>query len=122
MCNAGRILHHLKQNLPDPTTQVLIVGFQGHGSLGRRLVDGEKSVQIFGQKIPVQAKVHTLNGFSGHADQNDLLKWFSTLAPSKPKVVLTHGEDRGRAALAKLIQQRFKLPSSSPKQGDVIEI
>jgi metallo-beta-lactamase family protein len=122
MCNAGRILHHLKENLADPTTQVLIVGFQGHGSLGRRLVDGQKDVQIFGQRIPVQAKVHTLNGFSGHADQAELLKWFSTLAPARPKVILTHGEDRARAGMAKLIQQRFKLHSTLPKQGDVIEV
>src|SRR5262245_30100000 len=122
MCNAGRILHHLKQNLPKPTTHVLIVGFQGHGSLGRKLVDGHEVVPIFGERIPVQAQVHTLNGFSGHADQNDLLKWFSTLAPAKPKVILTHGEDRGRSALAKLIQQKFKLSPSLPKQGDVVEL
>lgn len=122
MCNAGRILHHLKQNLSDPRTNVLIVGFQGHGSLGRKLVDGEKAVTIFGQKIPVQASVHTLNGFSGHADQNDLLKWFSALAPSKPKVFLTHGEDRGRGTLAKLIQQKYKLSPALPKQGEVLEV
>ena len=109
MCNAGRILHHLKFNLSNPTTHVLIVGFQGHGSLGRRLVEGQKVVTIFGERIPVNASIHTLNGFSGHADQNDLLKWFSTLAPAKPKVILTHGEDRGRSTLAKLIQQRYKL-------------
>jgi metallo-beta-lactamase family protein len=122
MCNAGRILHHLKFNLDNPTTHVLIVGFQGHGSLGRRLVDGHKVVTIFGERIPVNASIHTLNGFSGHADQNDLLKWFSTLAPAKPKVILTHGEDKGRSGLAKLIQQKFKLSSMLPKQGDVIEI
>lgn len=122
MCNAGRILHHLKQNLSDPRTNVLIVGFQGHGSLGRKLVDGEKVVTIFGQKIPVQASVHTLNGFSGHADQNDLLKWFSTLAPGKPKVFLTHGEDRGRGTLAKMIQQKYKLSPGLPKQGEVLEV
>jgi len=122
MCNAGRILHHLRFNLSNPTTQVLIVGFQGHGSLGRKLVEGEKVVTIFGERIPVRASVHTLNGFSGHADQGELLKWFSTLAPAKPKVYLTHGEDRGRGTLAKLIQQKFKLPSGLPKQGEVIEV
>jgi metallo-beta-lactamase family protein len=122
MCNAGRILHHLKFNLSNPTTQVLIVGFQGYGSLGRRLVDGDKIVTIFGERIPVNASIHTLNGFSGHADQNDLLKWFATLAPARPKVILTHGEDRGRGALAKLIQQKFKLSPTLPKQGDVVEI
>ena len=122
MCNAGRILHHLKFNLDKPTTHVMIVGFQGHGSLGRRLVEGQKVVSIIGERIPVQAKIHTLNGFSGHADQNELLKWFSTLAPAKPKVFLTHGEDRGREALAKLIQQRHKLSAALPRQGEVIEV
>jgi metallo-beta-lactamase family protein len=122
MCNAGRILHHLKFNLSNPTTQILIVGFQGHGSLGRRLVEGQEVVTIFGERIPVRASVHTLNGFSGHADQGELLKWFSTLAPAKPKVFLTHGEDRGRGTLAKMIQQKFKLPSALPKQGEVIEV
>jgi len=122
MCNAGRILHHLKQNLATATTQILIVGFQGHGSLGRRLVDGQKVVTIFGERIPVLAKVHTLNGFSGHADQNELLKWFGKLAPSKPKVILTHGEDEARNALAGLIQQRHKITPTVPKLGEVIEI
>jgi metallo-beta-lactamase family protein len=122
MCNAGRILHHLNYNLENPTTQVLIVGFQSYGSLGRRLVNGEKVVPIFGRRVPVRAKVHTLNGFSGHADQNELLKWFSTLAPAKPKVYLTHGEDAGRRSLAKLISQRHKLTADLPRQGEVIEI
>jgi len=122
MCNAGRILHHLKFNLDKPSTHVLIVGFQAYGSLGRRLVDGEKVVPIFGERIPVRATVHTLNGFSGHADQSELLKWFSALAPSKPKVILTHGEDKGREALAKLIQHRHKLTPALPRQGEVIEI
>lgn len=122
MCNAGRILHHLKQNLDKASTQVLIVGYQGHGSLGRRLVDGQKVVTIFGERIPVQAQVHTLNGFSGHADQTELLKWFSTLAPAKPKVILTHGEDPARETLAKLIQQRFKISPALPRQGEVFEI
>jgi metallo-beta-lactamase family protein len=122
MCNAGRILHHLKFNLDKPTTHVMIVGFQSYGSLGRKLVEGEKVVSIFGERIPVRASVHTLNGFSGHADQRELLSWFSTLAPAKPKVILTHGEDRGRGALAKLIQQRFKISAVLPRQGDVVEV
>ena len=83
---------------------------------------GEKVVTIFGERIPVRASIHTLNGFSGHADQSELLKWFSTLAPAKPKVFLTHGEDRGRGTLAKLIQQHYKLSPALPKQGEVIEI
>ena len=122
MCNGGRILHHLRANLWKPSTQVLIVGYQGYGSLGRRLVDGEKEVKIFGEKIAVKATVHTLGGFSAHAGQTDLMRWFDVIAPSKPRVVLTHGEDDQRAALAKLIQQRHQLPSKLPKMGEIIEI
>jgi metallo-beta-lactamase family protein len=122
MCNGGRILHHLRANLWKPSTHVLIVGYQGQGSLGRRLVDGEKDVKIFGEKIAVKATIHTLGGFSAHAGQNDLMRWFDVIAPSKPRVVLTHGEDDQRAALARIIQQRYRLPSKLPKMGDVIEI
>lgn len=122
MCNAGRILHHLKANLWKPDTHVVIVGYQAHGSLGRRLVEGEKLVSIHGEKIAVKAQVHTLGGFSAHAGQTDLLHWFSALAPSKPRVVLTHGEDGPRTALAKKIQQQFKLSAKLPGLGDVVEL
>ena len=122
MCNGGRILHHLKANLWKPETHVLIVGYQGYGSLGRRLVDGTDEVSIFGEKIAVKAKVHTLGGFSAHAGQTDLLHWFSIVAPSRPRVVMVHGEDDQRGALARLIQKHYKIPSNLPKMGDVIEI
>jgi metallo-beta-lactamase family protein len=122
MCNGGRILHHLRANLWKPSTHVLIVGYQGHGSLGRRLVDGDKEVRMFGDKIAVKATIHTLGGFSAHAGQTDLTHWFEVIAPSKPRVVLIHGEDDQRAALARLIQQRHRLSSKLPKMGDVIEL
>src|SRR6185295_236072 len=120
MCNAGRIDHHLKANLWKPDTHVLIVGYQGHGSLGRRLVEGAKMVSIFGEKIVVKAKIHTLGGFSAHAGQTDLLTWFSAIAPSKPRVVLTHGEDEPRQELALKIQQRFKLKPVLPAMSETI--
>lgn len=122
MCNGGRVLHHLRQNLWKADTQVLMVGFQGRGSLGRRLIDGEQTVRIRGENIKVRAKVHTLGGFSAHAGQSDLLTWFSAIAPSRPRVVLTHGEDSQRGGLARKIQQQFKLTSTLPKMGDVIEV
>jgi metallo-beta-lactamase family protein len=122
MCNGGRILHHLKANLWKPETHVIIVGFQAYESLGRRLVEGAKEISLFGEKIAVKATIHTLGGFSAHAGQTDLLTWFSAIAPSKPRVVLTHGEDDARAALAKKIQQRFKLPSKLPQLNEVIEV
>jgi metallo-beta-lactamase family protein len=122
MCTAGRILHHLKANLWKPETHVLIVGYQGDGSLGRRLVEGEEVVSIFGEKILVRAQVHTLGGFSAHAGQTDLLKWFSAIAPCKPRVVLTHGEDGPRKILAGLIQQRHKIKAALPRMGEVITL
>lgn len=120
MCNGGRILHHLRHNLSRPSTTVLIVGYQGYGSLGRMLVDGAKFVTIFGERIPVAASVHTFGGLSGHAGQTDLVRWFDTLAPSQPRVILTHGEDRGRKALGRLIHDRYRLKVEYPGLGDVI--
>jgi metallo-beta-lactamase family protein len=120
MCNGGRILHHLRHNLSRPSTTVLFVGYQSHGSLGRQLVDGAKFVTIFGEKIPVRASVHTFGGMSGHAGQTDLLRWFETVAPSRPRVVLTHGEDRARKPLGRLIEERHQLQVEYPKLGDVI--
>jgi metallo-beta-lactamase family protein len=120
MCTGGRILHHLRNNLANPSTTVLIVGFQSHGSLGRMLVDGKPFVKMFGEKIPVRASVHTFGGLSGHAGQTDLLRWFATLAPSKPRVILTHGEDRARKPLGRIIQDRYKLKVEYPDLGAVI--
>jgi metallo-beta-lactamase family protein len=122
MCNAGRVLHHLKANLWKPEAHVLIVGYQGRGSLGRQLVDGAERVRIHGQQIVVKARVHTLSGFSAHAGRTDLLGWFDVIAPSKPRVVLTHGEDGPRGELATQIQRRHRLRCEVPKMGDVIEI
>src|SRR6185503_8861749 len=104
-----------------PETQVIIVGYQGRGSLGRQLVEGAKEVRIHGEKVVVKAKVHTLSGFSAHAGQTDLLEWFNVIAPSKPRVVLTHGEDRQRETLAKKIRERFKLQCALPKMMETIE-
>ncbi len=122
MCNAGRILHHLRNNLGKPEAHVVIVGFQGRGTLGRLLVEGVKEVTLFGEKIAVRAQIHTLGGFSAHAGQTDLLKWFSALAPARPRVVLTHGEDTARAALGKLIAERHGLTPVLPALNEVLEI
>jgi len=122
MCTGGRIMHHLRHNLPIPETAVLIVGFQSQGTLGRKLVDGAKSVMMFGEEVPVRASIHTMGGFSAHADQNGLLDWYSTLAPSRPRTIITHGEDRARKAFSDLIHSRFGMKSERPALGDVIEI
>ena len=115
-------MHHLRHNLPIPGTAVLMVGFQSQGSLGRKLVEGAKSVMMFGEEVPVRASVHTMGGFSAHADQTGLLDWFSTLAPARPRTIITHGEDRARQAFGDLIQSRYGLKTERPMIGDVIEI
>ncbi len=120
MCNGGRIVHHLKHGLWQRDTRVLIVGFQTHGSLGRRLVEGEPFVTIHGERIVVRAQVHTLGGFSAHAGQTDLLNWFEPMAAARPRVFLTHGEDGPRKALAARIQQRHGLEAGLPALGEAI--
>jgi metallo-beta-lactamase family protein len=122
MCTGGRILHHFRYNLAKPSTTVLIVGYQGHGSLGRMLVDGKKTVNIFGERIPVRASVHTFGGLSGHAGQSDLVRWAASLAPSKPHVFLTHGEARGREPLGRILEERYQLKVDLPAMFETIEI
>ncbi len=122
MCNAGRILHHFKANLWKPETHVLIVGYQAAGTLGRQLVDGADSVKIFGEKIAVKANLHTMGGFSAHAGQNDLLAWLEAIAPSRPRVVLTHGETEARLALEAQVRQRFGLVPELPALNEALEL
>jgi metallo-beta-lactamase family protein len=119
MCTGGRILHHLRHNLANPDTLILSVGFQAQGSLGAAIVQGQKVVKIFGEPITVGAKVHTLGGFSGHAGQADLLRWFDAVAPSRPRVILTHGEDKARQALARAIAARHGIETELPDLFDV---
>jgi metallo-beta-lactamase family protein len=122
MCNAGRILHHLQSSVSKQDTSVLVVGFQGQGTVGRALVDGAKSIRIHGEKTIVRASVHSLGGFSAHAGQSDLLKWLSPMASHRPRVFLTHGEDRGRGTLAACIEQQFDIKAEMPGPRDAIEL
>ena len=120
MCTGGRILHHLRHNLWKPETHVLIVGYQGRGTLGRLLVEGSKRVTIFGEPIAVKARIHTLGGFSSHAGQEDLLAWFDALAPARPRLVLTHGEDHAREALAARIRERHGIEALLVEEGATV--
>jgi metallo-beta-lactamase family protein len=121
MCNGGRIVHHLRHNLPNPETHLVMVGFQAQGTTGRALVDGAKAVRILGSEVEVRAKVHTLGGFSAHAGQSDLLWWMSKL-PGRPRVFLTHGEDKPRSALARKLEERFKIDARLPVFGETVEL
>ena len=100
MCEGGRIRHHLKHHLPSPRTTVLITGFQAQGTLGRRLVDGAKTVRIHGDEVEVRAEVATLGGFSAHADQSALTDWLRGFQRPPARVCLVHGEEDVQRAFA----------------------
>jgi metallo-beta-lactamase family protein len=118
MCNGGRIRHHLRLNLPREGCTVLFTGFQAAGTLGRRLVDGAETVRIFGEDIPVKAKVVTLGGFSAHADQAALLDWLGSLARPPERLFLVHGEAGTMESFAGAIQARFGWEAEMPAIGD----
>ena len=122
MCNGGRILHHLKHNLWRDQSHLVIVGFQAQGTLGRRLVDGQQNISIMGEPIRVHAQIHTLGGFSAHAGQTELIRWLGALAPTGPRVCLTHGENAQRQALAERIEQDLRLKAHLPEFGETIDI
>jgi metallo-beta-lactamase family protein len=122
MCTGGRILSHLQNHLGDPTTLVLMVGYQSRGSLGRALADGATSVRITGRTVPVRARTHIFGGLSGHAGQSDLVNWIGSLARSRPRVILTHGEDDQRSALRARIQAQYGLEAEMPQYRETIEL
>jgi metallo-beta-lactamase family protein len=122
MCEAGRILHHLRNNLEDPRNTVLITGFQAEHTLGRKLVDGHAEVPIFGDPVRVRAEVHKLNELSGHADQNELLKWMKPMVKTLRGVFLVHGETAQAEPLAALIREVYKLEVCVPTRGQTVEL
>ena len=107
MCEAGRIRHHLKHNLWDARNSVIFVGYQAEGTLGRRLVDGEKDITLFGESIHVAAKIHNLEGFSGHADKNGLLEWLGGFEKAPKQIFLVHGELESKEAFAYTVREKF---------------
>lgn len=122
MAETGRILHHLKNNIEDRRTTVLIVGWQAPDTLGRRLVDGEKIVSIFGDKYHVAAQVEVLNGFSGHADRDELLSWVEPMKRKPRRTFLVHGELSAANALASSLRERFGLQVEIPAWKQSYEV
>ncbi|MBI5522833.1 MAG: MBL fold metallo-hydrolase [Desulfarculus sp.] len=107
MASAGRVKHHLKHNLWRPDCHVVIVGFQAQGTPGRLLIDGAQKIRIFREDVAVKAKVHTIGGFSAHADQNELLSWLGALAHPGLKVNLMHGEETSAMAFRRVAGERY---------------
>ncbi|NLX11826.1 MAG: MBL fold metallo-hydrolase [Chloroflexi bacterium] len=105
MAESGRILHHLKNRIEDPNNTVLIVGWQAEHTLGRRLVERESVVRIFGEEYNLRANVEVINGFSGHADANELTAWASAITKQPRRTFLVHGEEESALALADKLRQ-----------------
>jgi metallo-beta-lactamase family protein len=122
MCDAGRIRHHLKHNLWREESSVLFVGYQAQESLGRRLLEGVKRVKIMGEDISVKASIYGLDGFSAHADQDQLFDWLSHLKNKPSNVFVVHGEPDMSEPFAQLLQEKLNLTTYIPQYGDLAVI
>ena len=122
MCTGGRIVHHLKNNIENSKTHIVIVGYQVKGTLGRRIVDGEKRVSIMGQEYENNAKLHTLGGFSAHADERDLRYWLRSFGHTPKTIFLTHGDEDIAMEFAKNINEELQIDVSVPNMNEIFEL
>ena len=122
MCEAGRVLHHLRNNIEDPRNTVLITGFQAEYTLGRKILEGRREVPIFGEPMSLRAEVASLDELSGHADQHELIEWMRPIAKGLKKVFLVHGEPGPGATLAALITKEYGIPAYMPARGESVEL
>lgn len=120
MASGGRILHHFRHGLDRREVHVVFVGYQAQNTLGRRLVNGAKSVRIHGEEIHVNAQMHTVGGLSAHVDRSGLLEWYGAFDP-RPRALLVHGEDDARSALAAEMHGRFGTDVELAHPGEVVE-
>ncbi len=122
MCEAGRIQHHLKHNIGDPRNTVMIVSWQAPHTLGRRLVERQKVVKIFGQEYPLRARVEAIHGYSAHADRDGLLDWVKPIARDLQHAFIVHGDPEPAMALADGLRQLGVRDVAVPEQGDVFQV
>jgi metallo-beta-lactamase family protein len=121
MCDAGRIRHHLRHNLPRRECSIIFAGFQAYGTLGRKIVDGAKTVNISGEEVAVKAQVHTIGGFSAHADQRELLEWLGSFQ-GNPKIFVTHGEEEAALAFADAAAKQYGFVTHVPHRGELHDL
>jgi len=122
MCEGGRVLHHLRNNISDPRNTILLTGYQAENTLGRKIEEGRHEVPIFGDPVPLRAEVEKLDALSGHADREELLTWMKPLVPGLKRVFLVHGESDQQRALAQAIQQRYGTDVIAPERGQSFEL
>ena len=119
MSNGGRILHHEQRYLPDPKSTLLVIGYQAEGTFGRRIIEGAKTVSLFGEEIPVRCRIKNIAGYSAHADQAQLLQWLLPRRETVQKVFLVQGERDASAALATKIRDDLAIQALLPERGEV---
>ncbi|HZI21757.1 MAG TPA: MBL fold metallo-hydrolase RNA specificity domain-containing protein, partial [Gemmatimonadales bacterium] len=122
MATGGRILHHLAQRLPDPLATVLLVGFQAVGTRGRALEDGAKEISIFGEEVPVRARVERIDALSAHADSDEILRWLRGFTRPPRATYLVHGEPEGATALAAAIHARYGWNVEVATDGETVAL
>lgn len=122
MCEVGRIKHHLKHNIWNPKNTILFVGYQAPGTLGRKIVDGAKTVKIFGEEVAVNARVEYIEGYSGHADQAGLLHFVDSFVKKPNHIFLVHGEEESQKVLRDKINENFDLPVSIPNYCESFDL
>jgi metallo-beta-lactamase family protein len=122
MCEAGRVLHHLKNNIGDARNTVLITGYQAENTLGRKIEAQQAEVPIFGEPMPLRAEVQKLDALSGHADREEMLTWLTPIAGGLKKVFLVHGEPDQQMAFATAIRERYGLDVIVPERGGSFEL
>ncbi len=122
MCTGGRIKHHLANNISRPESTILFVGYQAVGTLGRQIVEGAKEVRILGKMHEVKAQVVQINGFSGHADRNELLRWLNSFERDPKHTFVVHGEPESSSAFAELIRSRKGWDCSIPEYGQMVNL
>lgn len=118
MCEVGRIKHHLKHNLWNPNNTILFVGYQAPGTLGAKIVSGEKKVKIFGEEIAINARIEYIEGYSGHADQEWLLNFIYSFITKPKHIFLVHGEPEGQKVLKNRIMETINIPVTIPDYGE----
>jgi metallo-beta-lactamase family protein len=122
MAEGGRVLHHLKAALPNAQNTVLFAGYQGVGTRGRRLVDGEKSVKIHGEWIPVAASIARLESMSAHADSTEIMRWLGGFTAPPKETFIVHGEPAAQDALAARMRQELGWTVRAPQHGERVEL
>lgn len=122
MCEAGRVLHHLKNNIEDERNTILFVGYQAENTLGRRIADGAKKVKIFGDEFNVRAQIQVADGFSAHADRNELLAWVASVKGNLKGVFVVHGEEQSALSFADALRSLGGFTVTVPQPNQVFEL